>query len=76
MPALFALADALRLPADPAATTRARLARCLPRLPILAVYAWIRLRLFGEQAFVFGSPTGLPLALAYALETIVAPFVG
>jgi tetratricopeptide (TPR) repeat protein len=75
VPALFALADGLRLSADaPAGNLRRWAARYLPIAAIVSLYGAIRHGLFGATEYAFGSWAGPVLATAYALQTIVAPF--
>ena len=75
VPALFGLADALRISADaPGVDVRRWAARYLPIVAIIGFYFAIRHGLFGATEYAFGTWTGPALAVVYALQTIVAPF--
>src|SRR5262249_29781132 len=75
VPALFALADALGLSGDAPGRDLLQWARRYsPIAGILALYFGIRHFLFGGAEYAFGSATGPLAPIAYALETIVAPF--
>ncbi len=74
VPALFVLADLLKLTPDPPGKSVGGWVRRYIALgPILILYFAIRRKLFGGGEFLFGTLWGPPLAAAYALQTIFAP---
>lgn len=70
VPALFVLADVTGV-----SRSRAGWKDYWPLLAIAAAYAAIRHSLFGGTEYAAGSPLGPALSLAYAVQTIAAPFL-
>lgn len=78
-PALFFLADWLRLTPDPPGRNGWRwMLRYAPVVGIMAGYAFLRMHLFGEsdqhQLAVFLSPMGPVYSVLFTLQTILTPY--
>ena len=75
VPALFVVADLLRLSGDPPGRDLGRWLRRYAPFPLILVgYLVIRHDLFGGTEYRFSDGSEVPFAFLYALQTIVAPF--
>ncbi len=75
IPALFLLADILKLPADPPGPgAKYWILRYWPFASALLVYFLVRHSLFGGTQYLPGTLLGPLVSTVYALQTIVVPF--